>query len=76
MPVEILPSDLHVPIADVAKIQPAVPRSFLGAVWRRLVNWIARIEDSLIGDVLGVLLLFSGLLAFLWLAPLFGLFLQ
>ncbi|EGJ20084.1 hypothetical protein RSWS8N_18029 [Cereibacter sphaeroides WS8N] len=50
--------------------------SRLGAGWRRLMSWNARIEDSLIGDALGVLFLFSGLVAFLWLAPLCGLFLQ
>lgn len=38
---------------------------------RVLGHHLARLEDSLIGDALGVLLLFSGLVTFLWLAPLF-----
>ncbi|SNS87720.1 hypothetical protein SAMN05421763_103323 [[Luteovulum] sphaeroides subsp. megalophilum] len=76
MSVDILPPGLNGPVATVAASVPASLRSSLCAGWRRLLRWNARIEDSLIGDALGVLFLFSELVAFLWLAPLFGPFLQ
>ncbi|MBO4168908.1 hypothetical protein [Cereibacter azotoformans] len=37
--------------------------------WRALVRQLTRLEDSLIGDALGVLFLFASLWGFLWLAP-------
>ncbi|MWP38074.1 hypothetical protein GQY15_10710 [Rhodobacter sphaeroides] len=75
MSIDILPPGLNDPVATVAASVPASPRSSLRAGWRRLLKWNARIEDNLIGDALGVLFLFSGLVAFLWLAPLLGPFL-
>lgn len=38
-------------------------------LWRALVRQLTRLEDSLIGDALGVLFLFASLWGFLWLAP-------
>lgn len=40
-------------------------------LWRGLKRQLARLEDSLFGDVLGLISLFASLWGFLWFAPVF-----